>query len=122
MKFEEALQELRKGAKIRHSNMDKDEYFMICRIGLGDATTDNERLYSIVRMKGNRQHDTMLGRMAYVARVKKQLKEILTEEEYKKYHNTYTELQISKLFDHDLFSYPHVNLYWILSDGWEVMP
>lgn len=123
MKFEEALQHLREGKKIRNPYFEENVYLMACRVGLiGDSHTPiEEKPISIVKMKGDRQHDEMLGKMNYVAKIKKQLKNILTDEEYKKYHNSYTEIYIAKIFDQDIFKYPHINLLLIMLDDWEVI-
>lgn len=122
MKFEEAISELRKGAKIRHPTFADDEYLMVCRVGLeGESIPFDEKPLSIVKMKGDHQADEMIGRLNYVAKIKRQLKKILSEEDYKKYHNIYTEMDISQIFDNNIFAYPQLNLLLIMSDDWEVI-
>src|SRR5690606_15347591 len=106
MKFEEALTQMRQGKKIRHPYFDRDEFLAACRVGfIGDDTTPlEEKPISIVRIKGDRQHDCMAGRLNYVAKIKRHLKQVLTEEDYKKYHRDLgTEIEISKIFDEDIF-------------------
>jgi hypothetical protein len=122
MKFEEALTALREGAKIWHPGMADDEYYTVCRVGfIGDDTPLNEKPISIVKMKGDRQADEMAGRLNYVGKIKRQLKQILTEEEYKKYHNIYTEIEISKIFNNDIFAFPQLNLFLVMSDEWKIL-
>jgi hypothetical protein len=133
MIFEEALVELRKGKKIRHPHFDKDEYLTGCYFGLPDFYDDNGKLVtesfeekkargmSIVKMKGDRQADEMAGKSNYIAKIKRQLKKILTEEEYKKYHNFYTEMAIAEIFDDAIFHFPHLNLFLVMSDEWEII-
>lgn len=122
MKLEEALILMREGKKIRHPIFKPDEYLMACRIGLPDDDTPfNNKPISIVKMKGERQADVMAGKLNYVAKIKRQLKKILTEEDYKKYHNIYTEMEISEIFDEDIFTYPQLNLILVMSDDWEVI-
>lgn len=126
MLFEEALQALRQGKKIRHPHFKDDVYLMGCYISILGDPEDNfekakERGMSIVKMKGDRQADEMSGMSSYVAKIKRQLKQILTEEDYKKYHNFYTEMEISKIFDNDIFVYPQLNLLLVMSDDWEIM-
>lgn len=122
MKFEEALTALREGAKIWHPSFSADEYLSACRVGLElDNSPIDELPISIVRVKGDRQHDTMAGRLLYVARIKRQLKNILTEEDYKKYHNIYTEIEISRIFDDGIFETPQLSLFLIMSDEWKVI-
>lgn len=121
MKLEEALPVLRIGGKIWHPTFANDEYLCACKIGLiSDDTPFNERPISIVKMKGDRQADEMGGRLNYVAKIKRQLKKILTEDEYKKYHNIYHEIEISKIFNNDIFVYPQLNLFLVISDEWEI--
>jgi hypothetical protein len=123
MKFEEALTALREGAKIWHPTFSDDEYLAACRVGfIGDNDTPlEEKPISIVRMKGDRQADDMAGVLNYVAKIKRQLKKILTEEDYKKYHNMYTEMDIADIFDKDIFKFPHLNLFLIMSDEWKIL-
>lgn len=122
MKFEEALTAMREGGKIWHPTFSDDEYLTACRVSLiGDDTSIDEQPISIVRMKGGRQADQMAGRLNYVGKIKKQLKNILTEEEYKKYHNIYTEIEISKIFDNDIFVFPQLNLFLVMSDEWKIL-
>ncbi len=60
MKFEDALAQMRLGAKITHPTLDNDVYFQACRIGLMFHDTPKEQCpISIVKMKGNRQHPDM---------------------------------------------------------------
>jgi len=65
MKFEEALDALRYGAKIRHPSFDDDVYFMGCYVSLIGVKESFEetkaRGMSIVKMKGDKQHPEMLG-------------------------------------------------------------
>lgn len=132
MIFEDALKAMREGAKIRHPSFANDEYLQACYVGFPDYYDDNgklvtdtlehkkERGMSIVKMKGDRQHDSMAGVLNYVAKIKRQLKQILTEEDFKKYHNVYTEIEIGKIFDNDIFQFPQLNLFLIMSDDWEI--
>lgn len=122
MKFEEALSALREGAKIWHPRFSDDEYLSACRVSLiGDNTPLNEKPMSIVKIKNGRQSDDMAGKFNYVAKIKMQLKKILTEEDYKKYHNFYTEIDISEIFDNDLFAFPQLNLFLVMSDEWKIL-
>ncbi len=122
MKFEEALSALREGKKIRHRTFADDEYLQACRVGIKGCDFYNQDLpLSIVKMKGDRQADEMAGVLNYVAKIKRQLKAILTEEDYKKYHNVYDEIQISKIFDNDIFKYPQLNLLLVMCDDWEII-
>lgn len=123
MKFEEALAALRKGAKIWHPKFADNEYLVACRVGLiGDNETPLEdRPISITRIKGGRPADDMEGVLNYVAKIKKQLKKILTEEDYKKYHNIYTEMDLADIFDKDIFKFPHLNLFLIMCDDWKIL-
>lgn len=123
MKFEEALIELRSGKKIWHPTFSKDEYLTACQVGLigDDDTPLDEKPISIAKIKNDRQSDEMAGVLQYVAKIKRQLKKILTEEDYKKYHNIYTEMDIANIFDNDIFKYPQLNLFLIMHDDWEVI-
>lgn len=122
MKFEEALSELRLGKKIRHPMFEKDVYLMACRVGLigYDPEPPEEKPISIVKMKGDRQHDEISGRACYVGRIKQQLKKILTEEDYKKYHNFYNDMAIAEIFDDAIFQFPQLNLNLVMWDNWEI--
>lgn len=121
MKFEEALSALRSGKKIRHPSFDNDEYLSACRVGFKfNDTPIDECPISIVRCKGDRQHDTMAGRLNYVGKIKRQLKNILNEDDYKKYHTFYTEIEIGKIFEEDMFRFPQLNLFLVMSDEWEI--
>lgn len=122
MKFEDALSQMREGKKIRHPHWEADEYLQACRVSFKFIDTRiSDMPISIVKMKGDRQVDEMAGVSNYVVKIKRQLKEILTEEDYDKYHNVYTEIQISQIFDNDIFKYPQLNLFLIMSDDWEVL-
>ena len=122
MTFEEALTHLRKGRKIRHPTFDKNEYLMACRVGfLEDEMPLEERPISIVKMNGDRQADEMAGVLNYVVKIKRQLKKILTSEDYAKYHNAYTEIEMSKIFNEDIFKYPQLNLFLVMDDEWEIL-
>ena len=124
MIFEKALKALRTGKKIRHPSFEKDEYLTACRVGFiyGNTTPDHEKPISIVRIKDGRQHDSMAGKLNYVAKIKRELKNILIEEDYKKYHRDLgTEIEISKIFDEDVFKYPQLNLLLIMADDWEII-
>lgn len=122
MKFEEALMALREGKKIWHPSFDEDEYLIACRLGfIGDDSPLEENPITIARIKGNRQHDTMAGKLNYVAKIKRQLKKILTEEDFKKYHNMYTEMDIMEIFDNDLFATPQLSLFLVMSDEWKIL-
>lgn len=133
MKFEEALALLREGAKIWHPMFAEDEYLSGCYIGFPDYYDDNgnlvtetleqkkERGMSIVKIKGDRQSDEMAGVSYWVVKIKRHLKNILSEEDYKKYHNIYTEMDIAKIFDNDIFKFPQLNLLLIMSDEWKVI-
>jgi hypothetical protein len=62
MKFEEALAAMRTGKKIRHPHFESDVYFQACRIGfIWDDTPIQERPISIVKMRGDNQHEDMGG-------------------------------------------------------------
>lgn len=122
MNFEEALSALRVGAKIWHPTFADDEYLEACRVGLVGCNTPLEQMpISIVKMKAGRQADEMAGVLNYVAKIKRQLKTILTEQDYKKYHNFYTEMDIAKIFDNDIFKFPQLNLLLVMSDEWKVL-
>lgn len=123
MIFEEALAQMRLGKKIRHPHFEPDEYLTACRVNLefDNETPRSEWPISICKMKGDRQADEMVGVLNYVAKIKRQLKKILTEEEYKKYHNAYAEMDISEIFDNNIFKFPQLNLLLIMWDDWEVM-
>jgi hypothetical protein len=123
MKFEDALSAMRAGSKIRHSCFDHDEYLQACRVGFthDDETPLDEKPISVVKMKGDRQADEMAGVSNYVAKIKRQLKNILSEEDYKKYHNFYVELDIASIFEESIFKYPQLNLFMIMSDDWEIV-
>jgi ribosome biogenesis GTPase A len=123
MTFEEALKQLREGKKIRSPYFAKDEYLEACRVGLiFDDTPIDKKPISIVRVKDGRQHDSMAGKLNYVAKIKRELKKVLSEEDYKKYHrDIFTEIEISKIFDEDVFLYPQINLLLIMRDDWEVV-
>ncbi len=120
MKFEDALSALRAGANIWHPTFADDEYLTACRIGfIGDEPFD-EKPISIVKIKNGRQADIMAGKFNYVGKIKTQLKKILSEDDYKKYHNIYTEIDIGKIFDDDIFIYPQLNLFLVISDAWQI--
>lgn len=122
MKFEEALTALRKGAKIWHPTFAEDEHLSACRVGLMDNDTSLDRKpLSIVKIKNGRQHDEMAGKFNYVGKIKRQLKKILTEEDFKKYDNIYIEMDISEIFDKDLFAFPQLNLFLVMSDEWKIL-
>lgn len=133
MNFEEALKLLREGKKIRSPSFEKDEYLSGFYIGVPDYYDDNgklvidtlekkkERGISIVKIKGDRQADEMAGMLNYVGKIKRQLKKILTEEEYKKYKNIYVDMSLSEIFDNDIFKYPQLNLLLIMRDDWEII-
>lgn len=94
---------------------------MACRVGfIGDDVPFDEKPISIVKMKGDREADEMAGKLNYIAKIKRQLKAILDEEDYKKYHNLYTEIDIGRIFDDDIFAFPQLNLLLVMSDDWEV--
>jgi len=122
MNFEDALKAMRSGAKITHPSFEDDEYLSACRVGLiGDDTPLDERPLSVARMKGDRQADIMAGKLNYIAKIKRQLKKILSDEDYKKYHNIYTEMDIGDIFDNDIFLFPQLNLFLVMSDAWEIL-
>lgn len=135
MKFEEALAALREGSKIWHPTFADDEYLTGCYIYIGlfdeiggpreptlkEVEEAKEHGMSIVKIKGDRQADEMAGILNYVGKIKKQLKNILTEEDYKKYHNVYTEIDIGKIFDNDIFKFPQLNLFLVMSDEWKIL-
>jgi len=122
MKFEEALTALRSGKKIRHPLFDDGVYLMGCRIGfVFNEKPFEERPISIVKMKGDKQHHDMVGRLGYVSKIREQLKNILTEEDYKKYHNIYTEFDIADIFDNDIFRSPQISLLLVMHDDWEIV-
>ena len=61
MKFEEALSLMREGKKIRHPFFENDVYFKICRSGLIWCDIHlSEFPISIIKMKGDRQHEDMV--------------------------------------------------------------
>ncbi len=122
MKFEEALTALREGAKIWHPTFADDEYLGVCRVGFaGDDTPLHEKPLSIAKIKGDCVADEMAGKSNYVGKIKRQLKKILSEEDYKKYHNVYTEMDIADIFDNDIFLYPQLNLFLVMSDKWKIL-
>lgn len=60
MKFEEALELMRTGKKITHPVFDSDVYFQACRIRFVFYETPlYEMQLSIVKMRGDRQHEDM---------------------------------------------------------------
>lgn len=119
MKFEDALSQMRLGKKIRHPSFADDEYLSACIVGIiGDDKSFEQKDISIVKCKGDRQHDEMAGVYYYVAKIKRQLKKILTDDEFKKYNNIWTEIDIAKIFDNDIFKYPQINLFLLMSDDW----
>ena len=121
MIFEEALTALRQGAKIWHPTFSDDEYLMACRLGLiGDDTPIKDKPISIVRIKSGVEHENMGGKLLYIAKIKRQLKEILTEEDYKKYHTVWTDIDIGEIFDDDIFQCPQLNLFLVMSDEWKL--
>lgn len=123
MIFEEALKALREGKKITHKYLGEDIYLAGCYVGFPgeDLEEQKKRGKSIVKMKGDIQADEMIGKLCYIAKIKRQLKNILDEEDYKKYHNMYTEMDIGMIFDNDIFNYPQLNLFLVMSDEWEIM-
>ena len=98
MKFEEALTALRAGAKIWHSGMPDDEYYMACRIQIHPILSKpiplDEMPMSIVWMKGGKQHPDM---------------------RYK--WNPYD----SKTDPCKHGMSPMMNLLWVMSDGWKIL-
>lgn len=56
MKFEEALNLMRSGAKITHPCFEEDIYFMACRV----SCMGEDLGASIVKMKGEHQHPDMI--------------------------------------------------------------
>ncbi len=129
MKFEEALTALRQGARIRHPTFADDEYLAGCYVTLKTIIDDDgkeliddaqERGMNIVRVKGDWQHDSMGGKLNYVNKIKRQLKNILTEDDYKKYHNLNVDMYIADIFDNDIFAYPQLNLFLVMADDWEI--
>lgn len=95
MKFEDALNALRSGAKIWHPGMDEDEYYGACRIGLtGVETSLDQMLTSIVWMKGDNQHPDMMPNWNP--------------------HDPKTDP-----CKHGMA--PMMNLLWVMSEGWEVL-
>jgi hypothetical protein len=135
MKFEDALTALRNGAKIWHPTFYDNECLVACRsglegnilgayrVGLKDDTETpfNEKYISIVKMKKDKQVDEMAGIFNYVSKIKKQLMNILIEEDYEKYRNTHTNLSIYEIFDKDIFKFPQLNLLIIMSDEWMML-
>lgn len=124
MKFEEALVALREDKKIWHPTFADDEYLCGCYVSLPGEDFEEikkTRDISIVRIKGDRQHDCMTGKFNYVVKILRDLKKVLTEEDYKKYHKDLgTQIEISKIFDEDVFMYPQLNLFLVISDEWEI--
>ena len=108
MKFEDALTALREGAKIRHTMMEPDEYFIGCYVGLNmemvglppeDFETVKARGMSITKMKGNVTHPDMRPRLPFMEQM-----DLL---------NKYPFLQ-------EKLAYPTMNLLLIMSDDWEI--
>lgn len=64
MKFEEALTQMRTGAKITHPSFDDDTYLMSCKAGL-PGMAQEEYWLSVVKMKGDVQHPDMIGGKAF---------------------------------------------------------
>lgn len=112
MKFEDALSALRLGEKIRHTNMQDDEYFMGCYIGFPDYYDDNGNLItesfeekkargmSIVKMKGDKMHPDM--------------KHHLPCKEHMDLLNKYPFLK-------EKISFPTINLLLIMSNDWKII-
>ena len=123
MNFEQALSAMRSGAKLWHPTFANDEYLMSCRMGyIGDDITPlNEKPISIVKIKGDKQSDEMYGALNYVSKIKKQLRKILTENDYKKYINVHAENEIEKIFDNNIFKWPQLNLYLVMSNKWTIL-
>jgi hypothetical protein len=123
MNFEAALSAMRAGAKIWHPTFSNDEYLMSCRLGyIGDDITPlNEKPISIIKIKGNNQSDDMDGVLNYMFKIKKQLRKILTENDYKKYINAHAESEIEKIFDKNIFKFPQLNLFLVMSNKWTIL-
>lgn len=105
MIFEEALAEMRQGKKIRHPHFDSDVYLMACRVGfIFDDTPTSERPISIVKMRGDSQHEDMgsgnIDDIVYPGT-------LIIKEKY-----------LEKPCKHG--NYPQLNLLLIMSDEWEV--
>ena len=108
MKFEDALREMRMGAKITHKYLGEDVYFMGCYVtfkGIDDSgrirePTEQEREeskqrgISIVKMLGDKQHPDMI-------------------------HKNFPIKQ--NCCDHGLHDCPQLNLFLITSDDWEII-
>lgn len=61
MKFEEALTKMREGSKITHPSFEEDVYLQACRVGIiFDSNFKETWPISIVKMKGDRQHEDMM--------------------------------------------------------------
>jgi hypothetical protein len=132
MIFEEALKLMREGKKITHKFLGEDVYLSGCYITFKTIIDDDgkewvdsfedakERGMNIIKCKGDSESHEMWGISYYVAKIKRQLKKILTEEDYKKYHNFYTEMDIAEIFDNDIFKFPQLNLLLIMSDDWKI--
>lgn len=98
MKFEDALSLLRQGKKIRHKQMPEDEYLQACYMTIPLLEESFElaksRGISIVYMKGERQHEYM------------EQRNFLNKE---------------PCCNPELHSYPQLNLYWVISEEWEII-
>ena len=102
MIFEEALKLMREGKKIRNPYFEEDEYLQACYVGLPaifDCPADTfeemkARGMSIVKMKGDRQHEDMAPKLS-------------------EYNPICGKSELHK--------YPQLNLFLIMRDDWEIV-
>jgi hypothetical protein len=105
MKFEDALKAMREGAKIRHPYFVDDVYFQACRVGMMfDETPIQDQPISIVKMRGDYQHEDMgrgnIDDLVYPGTL--MIKEKYLEKPCKHGHA------------------PQLNLFLVMSDDWEI--
>lgn len=98
MKFEEALQAMRVGAKIHHPHMPDDEYYMACRVAFHPSISEpiniNDMAMSILWMKAGKEHPEF--------RPKWNMHDPKTDP-----------------CKHGMS--PMINLLWLMSEGWEIV-
>jgi hypothetical protein len=104
MNFEDALKLMREGEKIRHPNMEPDEYFRRCYVSfIGSPPEDVEEMkargMSIVKMKGDKPHPNMHSRLPFLE---------------------YVDLIEKYPFMREKLMWPTMNLLLIMSDQWEI--
>lgn len=104
MIFEDALKLMREGKKITHPHFESDVYFQACYVGFTEETfeTKKSRGMSIVKMKGDNQHEDMgsgnLDSMLYTG--------------------TLILKPLPEKCKHGFM--PQINLFLIMSDDWKI--